>query len=132
MLKVATLFLSFLIFSQSLSGYATSLGEVHTLMDHVQLHSEEYGDNFVVFLSKHYGELRIQHLKDNHDKKGDHEKLPFTHHNCSHTIVAVKEKAPIVSISRPISSADSSSNFGYSNLYSLIAVSGIFQPPKFS
>ncbi len=51
--------------------------QIDEFIEHAQFHSEAYGDNVIVFISKHYGELKADHEKDHQEEKEDHEKLPF-------------------------------------------------------
>jgi len=132
MIKLTSIFLSLLVFTQSLSSYVGTFDEVETLLEHAKVHADTYGDNIVVFLSKHYGELRVQHLKENNDTNGDHEKLPFTHQNCSHSIAALNLTVTTLLPDNPIPVVDTTGYFNYSNLYTSLDESGIFQPPQFT
>ena len=84
MSKLFSISLAIIILFQSIGLSAHSLLEVNIIITHAQLHSEQYGDNIFVFLSKHYGDLKAEHQKDHHK---DHEKLPFSHHS---SIVTLK------------------------------------------
>ena len=53
------------------------IGQIDELIEHAQMHNQEYGDNIFVFISKHYGELKAAHEKEHQEEKEDHEKLPF-------------------------------------------------------
>jgi ABC-type Zn2+ transport system substrate-binding protein/surface adhesin len=132
MIRLVSFLFSLLILSQSLNSYIGTLGEVNTLLKHAKVHSEEYGDNFIVFLSKHYGDSKEQHSHDDQEKDEDHEKLPFTHHCSSQTLVTLNPEVTGLALFKPLPAADSTCNFGYTNLYSSIEVSSIFQPPRLS
>ncbi len=61
------------------------ISQIDKFVEHAQFHNEQYGDNIVLFIAKHYGKLKADHDKEHQDKKGEHENLPFNHNNCSHT-----------------------------------------------
>ena len=73
---------------QSFGVHYDDIVQLDELIEHAQFHSEQYGDNMIVFLSKHYGELKADHQRDHQEEKKDHEKLPFNHSSTSHTCVA--------------------------------------------
>lgn len=70
---------------QSFGINLNDLSQIDELIEHAQFHNEQYGDNVIVFISKHYGELKADHDREHQDEKEEHEKLPFNHNNCSHT-----------------------------------------------
>ncbi|MBT8186107.1 MAG: hypothetical protein HKP38_05830 [Croceitalea sp.] len=79
MAKITSILISVLILIQSVNISMGELVELDELFEHAQFHAEEYGDNFVVFLSKHYGELKAEHEKNHQEERQKHEKLPFNH-----------------------------------------------------
>ena len=106
------------------------LTHIDELLEHAEFHSEKYGDNFLVFISKHYGELQEEHSQNNQEEKKEHEELPFSHHCCSHIFTAyvinkiqipILKKGPVV---------DYTSNFYYLDNYASFEKYDIFQPPK--
>ncbi len=103
------------------------LGE---LMEHASFHAETYGDDFVIFLSKHYGELKEQHNREHKEERKDHEQLPFNHqcgnHSFTGTVFYVTDYVPHAS---PIIS-DTTAFFFYGKNYSSLSESNIFQPPR--
>lgn len=128
--KIATIGISLLILLQSVNIHFKDLLELGQLIEHYQFHSEEYGDNFMVFVSKHYGELKASHSEKHQEEQKEHEKLPFQHQTqCAQPLVFVlgtdnfinsKSDIPIVS----------KGNFHYNMSYSLVWGDGPFQPPK--
>ncbi|WP_223170122.1 hypothetical protein [Maribacter aquimaris] len=106
------------------------LAHMDELIEHAQLHSEKYGDNFLVFLSKHYGELQPEHSKDHQEEKQDHEQLPFNHHCCSHSIVVYMVNNLQVPVINTVPVFNYTTNFFYLDYYSFLEKSDIFQPPK--
>lgn len=130
MAKVFSIALSFLVLFQSFSLDLSDLAHVDELLEHAQFHSEKYGDNFLLFISKHYGELQKEHSKNHKEEKQEHEELPFTNQCCSHAFTAyVLNKIQIPALkSCPI--VHFKANFYYLDNYSSIEKFDIFQPPK--
>lgn len=130
MAKFFSIGLSFLVLFQSFNLDLGDLSKLDELMEHAQFHSEKYGDNFFVFLSKHYGELQEEHSQDHEEEHNDHEELPFTNPCGSHVYsVYVVNKFQIPAISAN-TVADYKANFFYLVNYSFLEKSDIFQPPK--
>lgn len=128
--RIITIGTALLIFLQSVNIHFNDLVEMDKLIEHYQFHSDEYGDDFMVFLSKHYGKLKVSHSEKHQEEQKDHEQLPFQHQSqCSQLLVFVVETAPIFQ-SRSEVPMDSPSNFHYQISYSPIWGDGPFQPPK--
>lgn len=69
-LSIAILFQSF--------GFSTDvISKISEVVEHAKFHNTEYGDNLVVFLSKHYGDLMADHQKEHQEEQEQHEELPF-------------------------------------------------------
>jgi len=84
----------------------------------------------MVFVSKHYGELKVSHSKKHQEEQKEHEKLPFQHQTqCAQPLVFVLgNDNPIYSRSEiPMASKG---NFHYQMSYSHIWGDNPFQPPK--
>ena len=64
MIKLFSISLSFLILLQSFGISFNDLSQIDEFIEHAQFHSEQYGDNVFVFISKHYGELKTDHDKE--------------------------------------------------------------------
>ena len=64
MVKFVSIAASFLILIQSFNICISDLVDLSELIEHAKFHSEKYGDNLFVFLSKHYGELEADHNKN--------------------------------------------------------------------
>lgn len=130
MSKLFSISLSALMLIQSFSIGADDLMQLDELIEHAQFHEQEHGDNFFVFLSKHYGELKAEHSKKHQEEQKDHEQLPFQCQSHISTIVAF---LPLIS---PINSNDveifdtSELNFHYFNFYSSLYEKELLQPPK--
>ena len=128
--KIIAIGTALLIFFQSINIHFNDLMELDELMDHYQFHSEEYGDNFLVFVSKHYGKQKADHSQKHQEEQKDHEKLPFQHQtHCSHLLVFVLDAKSNVDARSEIPLA-TSGNFHYQISYSTIWADSPFQPPR--
>ena len=79
MSKLFSISLSLVILIQSLGISIADIAQIDEFIEHAQFHSEQHGDNVLVFISKHYGELKASHEKEHQEEKEDHEQLPFQH-----------------------------------------------------
>ncbi|NER19046.1 hypothetical protein [Spongiivirga citrea] len=129
MTKLIALILSFLLFAQSMNIGINDIILVDELFEHAQFHKAKYGDNFLVFLSKHYGEQKLEHSEKHQEEHQDHEKLPFQQQTQS-TLISVLVINDSVPIDWSISSSDKVENYHYQPPSSSPFKSGIFQPPK--
>ncbi len=130
MAKLLSILLSGLILIQSFDIDITDITRMGELMEHAQFHAEKYGDNMLVFLSKHYGELKEQHDKDHQEEKRDHEKLPF-HHQCNCASVVAIVMNPIQAELNSLQTPESwVANFYYQTITSSLHTKGPFQPPR--
>ncbi|MFT7188982.1 MAG: hypothetical protein ACI9AV_002256 [Sediminicola sp.] len=132
MVKLFSFVMAGLLLIQNLDVAFSDLGQIDELMEHAHFHSEKYGDNLFVFISKHYGEMKDQHNKDHQEEEKDHEKLPFQHHcSCSSTVAVVSNTTlfPVLSVQTPEGTA---ANFYYQPPTSSIHAKGLFQPPQSS
>lgn len=131
MVKLTCILSSFLILAQSLGFHANDLAELDELFNHAKFHQETYGDNFLVFMAKHYGDLKAEHEKEHREEKKDHEKLPFQHHchsTTSSTYVIRDFSTNFLKIQ--VFEVDETHNFFYSNSYHSLEVDEPFQPPR--
>ena len=130
MAKNFSIALSFLVLFQSFNLKLNNLAHIDELLEHAEFHAEKYGDNFLVFISKHYGELQEEHSQKNQEENKEHEELPFTHHCCSHLFTAyVINKIQIPTL-KACPMVDFTTNFYYLDNYASFEKFDIFQPPK--
>ncbi|PKD16385.1 hypothetical protein APR41_08530 [Salegentibacter salinarum] len=106
------------------------LAQIGDLVEHVNFHASTYGDSFEIFLSKHYGELKEKHTRDNQEEKDEHEKLPFSHQCNIHNFIVFVHIPNDYFSSKVILGSNTSPIFFYSESYSSIRESEIFQPPR--
>lgn len=101
------------------------------LMEHASYHQQQFGDNFVTFLSKHYGDQKEDHSQKHQEEKPQHEQLPFQQLAHLMCLNASMLRQPALELVLPLDLADDTHpNFyyfrpGYSGFQS-----GIFQPPR--
>ena len=129
MSKLFAISLSFIILVQSAGIGAEDLLQLDELIEHAQFHKQEHGDSFFVFLSKHYGELKVEHSQNHQEEQNDHEQLPFQCQGHVLSIVACLDFD--ISFINTIEIVDSSeSNFRYVSSISTLHKKGLLQPPK--
>lgn len=130
MSKLIAILLSGVILLQSFHVMVEDILQLDELLEHAQFHKQEYGDNFLVFLSKHYGELKAEHSKNHQEEHSDHEQLPFQYQGQSITIIA---SLPFKSVNdtsdfTPLNTTEA--NFHYVNLYASLHEKELLQPPR--
>ncbi|MGB5417944.1 hypothetical protein [Algibacter sp.] len=128
MSKLVVIFYSCLILIQSFNINIEDISKFNALLEHANYHKEMYGDNFIQFLSEHYGEQMASHQ----NKHKEHDDLPFkdNHHMCSHINTTFTLFEPV---SYPVyseTSMDLQVNFFYKESISLFEKPSVFQPPK--
>lgn len=131
MLKITSILISSLILIQSFNIHFDDIVEIDELIEHAQFHAEEYGDNFFVFISKHYGELKAEHSQKHQEEKEDHEQLPFQNqcNLASFSAFVLNQTAndyPVVIDF--VYGCDS--NYFYQVSYHSLAQEGLLQPPR--
>ena len=130
MSKLFAISLSALMLIQSSNIGTDDIMQIDELIEHAQFHKQEYGDGFFVFLSKHYGELKVEHSKNHQEEQKDHEQLPF---QCQGHISTVIAFLPFNSnhYFNDIEILDTTEfNFHYFNFYSSLHEKELLQPPK--
>tara|TARA_R110002051_G_scaffold15064_2_gene47621 strand:+ start:13504 stop:13902 length:399 start_codon:yes stop_codon:yes gene_type:complete len=132
MSKLFSISLSFILLLQSLGLHFNDIARLDKLIEHAQYHSEQFGDNVSVFISKHYGELKADHEKEHQEEKKDHEKLPFNHH-CHISSASVFVLNTLRTEFKTFEfSKFSIPNFYYQEPSSSSHTKGLLQPPRLS
>ncbi len=130
MIKLTSIAVSLLILVQSFNIHFNDIIELDELMEHAQFHAEEYGDNFLVFISKHYGELKTEHSQKHQEEKEEHEQLPFQH-QCNAASLSAFVLNQVTDYPVEIDLVfDRNSNYFYQAYYHSLAQDGLFQPPR--
>ena len=117
---------------QSFGIHANDISQIDEFMEHAQFHNEQYGDGLVVFIAKHYGELKADHAIDHQEEKEDHEQLPFqdqSHLSSSSNFILNSFKEEFKSLELP---EFNEHNFYYQEPSSSLHLEGLFQPPRLS
>ena len=130
MSKLIAISLSALLLIQSFSIGTDDLLQFDELIEHAQFHKQEYGDNFFVFLSKHYGALKAEHSKNHQEEQKDHEQLPF---QCQGHVAVTNAFIPAQSdfFSNDLEILNIIEfNFHYFNFYSSLYERELLQPPR--
>lgn len=130
MKTIITLSLSFLVFFQGVGLGVSDVFMLTGFVEHAKFHSEEYGDDFFIFIEKHYGALKTEHHKTHQKEKSQHEKLPFQHNSFNHNLSEIVLINYEFALNRAISSFTTKHHFYYQDLYSFLERASIFQPPK--
>ena len=127
--KLFSIFVSSIILVQSFNIHIADILKLDELMEHAKMHKNKYGDDFVVFLSKHYGDLKQSHKLQQQEEEKDHSHLPINHECSSH--VQASFIIDMISFSIDISYAtESSVNFYYQDKFSSFEEQVILQPPQ--
>jgi hypothetical protein len=78
-MKFFSIIVSLVFLIQSFGIGLVDILHVNDLIEHAKFHNQEHGDNLLVFISKHYGDLKSEHQREHKEEREDHEKLPFQH-----------------------------------------------------
>ncbi|MFX0557989.1 hypothetical protein ACOCEA_14405 [Maribacter sp. CXY002] len=130
MSKLFAISFSFVLLLQSFGLHFNDLVQIDEFIEHAQFHSEQYGDNVIVFISKHYGELKAAHEQEHQEEQEDHEQLPFQHHCQLTSLVVFNVNAIASTIKSPVNLELSTTNFHYQAPSSSLHTRGILQPPR--
>lgn len=130
MIKLVSIVTALLILGQSFNIHLDDIVEIDVLIEHAQFHAEEYGDNFFVFISKHYGELKSEHNQKHQEENEDHEQLPFQH-QCQTALHSafVLNQSPDYPLEIDLV-VHLDSNYFYQASYHSLFQEGVFQPPQ--
>lgn len=130
MSKLFSITLSLIIFTQSLGMTINDVVQIDEFIEHAKFHSQQYGDNVLVFISKHYGDLKADHEKEHQEEKEDHEQLPFKHHSISTSQLVFIFHTDKEEFGKTLFQKNSKTYFHYLSLFSSLHKRGLFQPPK--
>jgi hypothetical protein len=131
MTRLTSILLSSLMLLQSLNFAVSDLIQLDELLEHATYHRQQFGDSFLTFLSKHYGDQQERHQQDYREEHPDHEQLPFKQipqHISGHSQFYVPGKLLWENI---LENGESQShNFYYLSGSPAVHSDGIFQPPR--
>ena len=132
MAKLFSIMMSGLILIQSMDIAFDDIAQFDELLEHADFHAEKYGDNLLVFISKHYGELKEQHDKDHKEEKKDHEELPFQKHCACSSFTAMAIITAFPDLPSLQNNECPVANFNYRAPTSSPHTKGLLQPPQFA
>jgi hypothetical protein len=130
MVRLLSISLSFFILFQSFNIHLNDVLELDELVEHYQFHSETYGDSFLVFLSKHYGELKTEHHQKHQEEQQEHEELPFQNACTTISLLVFMEYNNSEYGSRTEIAIKRTDSFHYLASYTSLWGDGPFQPPR--
>jgi len=130
-MKAFSIILSFIFLFQSAGLKMNDIIQLDEFIEHAQFHNEQYGDNILVFISKHYGELKSDHNKEHQEEKPEHEQLPFQHNMYVSSIAFLSVFPHKLDLNTPDFSDFKSHNFIYQESSSMLYSEGLFQPPRY-
>ncbi|SNY94943.1 hypothetical protein SAMN06265377_0604 [Flagellimonas pacifica] len=130
--KLFSIILSFLVLLQSFGLHFDDLVQIDEFVEHAQFHSEQYGDNVIVFISKHYGKLKADHQKEHQEEEQEHEELPFQHQSHTSCLTDFAINTYISEFKAPEFAEFSVATFYYQASTSSLHSKGLFQPPRLS
>ncbi len=132
MIKLFSIVFSTLFFIQSANIHFDDVLQFREFIEHANLHKDKYGDSFMVYVSKHYGELKESHKEQHQEEEKDHKHTPI-HHDCAaQTQIDVLFSAFSFSFKTTKFIESSKTTFYYQDKFSTFEKQKIFQPPQFS
>ncbi|MWW23289.1 hypothetical protein [Algibacter lectus] len=130
--KLFSIALSLNILIQSFGICVTDIAQIDEFIEHAQYHSEQYGDNVLVFISKHYGEQKADHDKDHQEEQEEHEQLPFHHQSHVSSVLAFVLNTHKAEFKAVEFLESNTHKFYYQAPSSSLHLEGLFQPPRLS
>jgi len=130
MKKVISILIAVLFLLQSSQICFEDFQRVDALLQDVSFHQTKYGDNFFVFLSKHYGELKESHKKQHQEEEQEHQHPPLSGdcHTQGQPVVIWQVQIPFLPVI--YHQIEVTQNFYYHDLHSTFEKPSVFQPPK--
>lgn len=119
-----------MILVQSVNFSFDDVLQLDELIEHAQFHEQEHGDDFFIFLSKHYGELKAEHSKKHQEEQKDHEQLPFQCQNHISTFTAFVMQLSLIESDDLDLTEGVETNFYYQLSFSSLHKKGLLEPPK--
>ena len=130
MIRIHSILLALLVLLQSSFWNLDDVSRMGALIEHAKFHADAYGDNFVVFLSKHYGELQQEHDKQHQEEKSEHENLPFQNQSCVLVVADLSRLGNAFTLPNSVMNTNTPQNFYYLENYASLADFEIFEPPR--
>ena len=121
--------MSVFILAQSVNIHLGDVLQVDSLLEHLELHEDIYGDDLFAFISKHYGGEIEEHQRES-GNDSDHSKLPFNHSIACDSFqffILDLDQLGLGYVQLPV---QKKSDFYYNISYSFLENTDIFQPPR--
>ncbi len=129
MKSIINIILAVFILFQGMFSYVDIIFQIDELFEDYQIHQVKYGDDFTTFISKHFGDLRLEHQKQHQKEHQNHKHHNSTEINMHFHYICFKDFDEIPLKSEILSKEN---NFSFKNLFSSFEKEKIFQPPRLS
>ncbi len=130
MSKVLAFFLSSILIVQTAGLRTDDVLHFDEFIEHAKFHKSEHGDNFITFLSKHYGEQKSEHSQKHEEEKNEHEQLPFNYQGQFVVISALFINQPLFVANNIDFLKEKETNFYYQSSFSSLHKKALLEPPK--
>lgn len=131
MTRLAAIVLSALLLLQGLPMGTGDLARLDELLEHARYHKEQFGDSFLTFLDKHYGDLKEDHDRSHQEERQQHEQLPFQQGPTQAFAQTCFLPGERFEWNTPEETPDTVSPPAYSApALSSVCLGGVFQPPR--
>ncbi len=131
MQQIVSILLSVVLLAQGISFNSGELEKMDTLLEHAKFHKEKYGDNFAVFIDKHYGNQKDKHLSEHQEERQEHQDLPFQQSVPLMIQTAILSDASISGLASAVVATLQTKKYFYEQLHASLLVEEILQPPRF-
>ncbi len=130
MIRLGAIFLASLMLVQSFGITLPDLVQMDELLEHARFHKEQYGDDFISFFAKHYGEQKEEHHEKHQEEQSEHDQLPFQNISQLYSLQTL-DKPHFFSVPLPpVSELETALNFHYLLTTYALHPTGVFQPPR--
>ena len=129
-MRLLSCLLAFLLLIQGTYWNMEDVSRLGVLLEHAKFHADQYGDNFVVFLSKHYGDLQEEHHQQHQEERSEHDDLPFQQQSCIPVLADLSCFDNAFSLQSAVVNCSTTLNFHYEDHYAFLSKFDIFQPPR--
>ncbi len=130
MMRLISIALALTLTMQSVQLSLADIARMDDLVEHMQFHREQYGDDLAGFFAKHYGDDREAHHEEHEEERPQHDQLPFQHLGTFITFQTVDFNKTLILGNPEISEYRSEANFHYCLRLPSPFTTSIFQPPK--
>ncbi|MCX2720125.1 hypothetical protein [Lentiprolixibacter aurantiacus] len=129
-MKLSSFFLALLLLFQGMFWNLEDASRIGVLIEHAKFHSEAYGDSFMEFLSKHYGEFHQEQDQRHQEEQSQHENLPLQNHSYVLVVADITYMTTHYPLQHSVAGNNTLPNFHYQINYASLTCSEIFQPPR--